>query len=96
MPRILVLGGTGYIGAAFVEELRARGWDHRVLRRTELDYTQFPLLLRFLRAERFDFLVNCAGYSGKPLRQKPGLCGELMNTDWRKRVPEPATFDGDM
>ena len=66
MPRILVLGGTGYIGAAFVQELRARGWDHRVLRRTELDYTQFPLLLRFLRAERFDFLVNCAGYSGKP------------------------------
>jgi dTDP-4-dehydrorhamnose reductase len=66
MPKILVLGGTGYIGSAFVDELRARGWDHRVLRRSELDYTQFPLLVRFLRAERFDFLVNCAGYSGKP------------------------------
>lgn len=66
MPRVLVLGGTGYVGSAFVQELQLRGWDYRVLRRSEVDYSQFPALLRFLRSERFDMLVNCAGYSGKP------------------------------
>jgi nucleoside-diphosphate-sugar epimerase len=66
MPRILILGGAGYIGSAFIEEFHRRAWEYRVLRRSDADYTQFPVLLELLRRERFDFLVNCAGFTGKP------------------------------
>ena len=66
MPRILILGGAGYIGSAFIEEFQRRAWEYRVLRRSEADYTRFPVLLELLRRERFDFLVNCAGFTGKP------------------------------
>ena len=66
MPRILILGGAGYIGSAFLDEFRRREWPCRVLRRSDADYTRFPVLLDLLRGERFDLLVNCAGYTGKP------------------------------
>jgi dTDP-4-dehydrorhamnose reductase len=65
-PKVLLLGGTGYVGAAFVRELARRGWDARVLSRAEVDYTRFDRLLAVLRATRWDFVVNCAGYTGKP------------------------------
>jgi dTDP-4-dehydrorhamnose reductase len=65
-PNVLVLGGTGFIGRAFVEALAARGWAARVVRRTEVDYTRFTPLCQLLRAQRWDFVVNCAGYTGKP------------------------------
>jgi dTDP-4-dehydrorhamnose reductase len=65
-PRVLLLGGTGYIGEAFARELAARGWEYRTLRRSEVDYTRFDRLLELLRASRWDFVVNCAGFTGKP------------------------------
>jgi dTDP-4-dehydrorhamnose reductase len=63
---ILLLGGTGYIGQAFIHELERRGADFRVLSRRELDYTRFDVLLPFLRFARPEFLINAAGYTGKP------------------------------
>jgi dTDP-4-dehydrorhamnose reductase len=63
---VLLLGGTGYVGEAFVRELARRGINARVVRRSEVDYTQFDPLLGLLRSARPDFLVNCAGYTGKP------------------------------
>jgi dTDP-4-dehydrorhamnose reductase len=63
---ILLLGGTGYIGQAFAEELQRRGLDYRTLSRRELDYTRFDLLLALLRSTPPEFLINAAGYTGKP------------------------------
>ncbi len=65
-PRILLLGGTGYVGEAFAAELGRRGWRHHVLRRAEADHTRFGTLLEVLRSSRWDFLVHCAGFTGKP------------------------------
>lgn len=63
---IVLLGNTGYVGQAFESELRRRGWPFIGLSRRTLDYTRFDLLLRFLQEKRPSFLINAAGYTGKP------------------------------
>jgi dTDP-4-dehydrorhamnose reductase len=63
---ILLLGASGYIGEAFVAELRRRKTEFTTLSRKQVDYTRFDLLLEFLRAKKPSFVVNAAGYTGKP------------------------------
>lgn len=63
---ILLLGASGYIGQSFAAELRRRGADFLPLARREVDYTRFDVLLAFLRERKPAFVVNAAGYTGKP------------------------------
>ena len=63
---ILLLGGTGYIGQAFKNELERRQRRFVSLSRRELDYTRFDLLLAYLKTNKPEFVVNAAGYTGKP------------------------------
>ncbi|HXD01524.1 MAG TPA: sugar nucleotide-binding protein [Verrucomicrobiae bacterium] len=63
---ILLLGATGYIGEAFAIELKRRKKEFATLSRRELDYTRFDRLLEFLRTKKPAFVVNAAGYTGKP------------------------------
>ena len=63
---ILLLGASGYIGQAFAAELRRRGRNFLPLARAQTDYSQFGVLLDFLRAQKPEFLINAAGYTGKP------------------------------
>ncbi len=63
---ILLLGATGYIGTAFQEELQRRGERFDALSRNQIDYTQFQRLYDFLKETRPSFIVNAAGYTGKP------------------------------
>ena len=63
---ILLLGASGYIGEAFVAELLRRKKDVITLSRKQADYTRFDLLLDFLRAKKPSFVINCAGFTGKP------------------------------
>jgi dTDP-4-dehydrorhamnose reductase len=63
---ILLLGATGYVGQAFARELTRRGEKFTPLSRQKTDYTRFETLLECLRATKPDFLINVAGYTGKP------------------------------
>ena len=63
---ILLLGATGYIGQAFATELTRRSVLFRAVSRREVDYTRFEPLLALLRDAKPEFLINCAGYTGKP------------------------------
>ena len=63
---ILLLGSTGYIGEAFAAELQRRGKKFVALSRKDTDYTRFEILLKFLREQKPEFVVNSAGYTGKP------------------------------
>jgi len=63
---ILLLGATGYIGQAFVKALRQRGETFITLSRSQVDYTRFEPLCRFLQERKPSFIVNAAGYTGKP------------------------------
>jgi len=63
---IWILGGSGYIGEAFVAEAKKRKLDYRSVSRRNLDYTDFRTLLGALKKEKPDFVVNGAGFTGKP------------------------------
>ncbi len=63
---IALLGASGYIGQAFAHEMRRRGWPFVALARRQLDYTRYDELVRFLREQKPVFLINSAGYTGKP------------------------------
>jgi len=63
---IWILGASGYIGEAFVAEAKRRKLDYRPVARKELDYTDFRTLLAALKKEKPDFVVNAAGFTGKP------------------------------
>jgi dTDP-4-dehydrorhamnose reductase len=63
---ILLLGASGYIGKAFAHELQRRKADFVPLARKQMDYTRFDLLLAFLKSKKPAFVVNAAGYTGKP------------------------------
>jgi dTDP-4-dehydrorhamnose reductase len=62
----LVLGASGYVGQAFCRELQLRGEPLEALSRSQLDYTQYDLLARHLETRRPAFVINAAGYTGKP------------------------------
>ncbi|MDB6111466.1 MAG: dTDP-4-dehydrorhamnose reductase [Pedosphaera sp.] len=63
---IVLLGATGYIGQAFVTELNRRGESFVTLSRAQVDYSRFEVLLKYLQTHRPAFVVNAAGYTGKP------------------------------
>ena len=63
---IWILGASGYIGEAFVAEAKRRKFNYRPVSRKELDYTDFRTLLTALKKEKPDFVVNAAGFTGKP------------------------------
>ena len=63
---IYLLGGSGYVGQAYQALLARKGIPFRNLRRADLDYTNPAVLIAALRADRPEFLINAAGYTGKP------------------------------
>jgi dTDP-4-dehydrorhamnose reductase len=63
---IVLLGATGYIGQAFGNELRRRGRLFVPLTRKALDYSQFDILFDYVRKVKPEFLINAAGYTGRP------------------------------
>jgi dTDP-4-dehydrorhamnose reductase len=63
---IYLLGGSGYVGQAYQALLTRKGIPFRNLRRAELDYSDRAKLTEALRRDRPEFLINAAGYTGKP------------------------------
>jgi dTDP-4-dehydrorhamnose reductase len=63
---IYLLGGSGYVGQAYQALLRRKGIPFRNLKRSEVDYTDARVLTEALRADKPEFLINAAGYTGKP------------------------------
>lgn len=63
---IYLLGGSGYVGSAYQALLQRKGIPFRNLRRADFDYTDEAALTELLRREKPEFLINAAGYTGKP------------------------------
>jgi len=63
---IYLLGGTGYVGTAYQALLKSKGIPFRNLSRAELDYSNPALLTEALLRDKPEFLINAAGYTGKP------------------------------
>lgn len=63
---IYLLGGSGYVGQAYQALLTRKGVPFRNVRRADLDYSNPEVLTAALRRDRPEFLINAAGYTGKP------------------------------
>jgi dTDP-4-dehydrorhamnose reductase len=63
---IYLLGGSGYVGTAYQALLTRKGIPFRNLRRAEVDYSNVATLRAVLLREKPAFLINAAGYTGKP------------------------------
>lgn len=63
---IYLLGGSGYVGLAYQDLLKSKGIPFKNLRRADVDYTDVAVLAAALKADRPEFLINAAGYTGKP------------------------------
>jgi len=63
---ILLLGGHGYVGSEFARQLTVRGHIFVAPRSGDLNAAHFDTLLAWLREHRPPFVINCAGYTGKP------------------------------
>jgi dTDP-4-dehydrorhamnose reductase len=63
---IYLLGGSGYVGHAYQALLTRKGIAFKNLRRAELDYTNRDTLRAALLRDKPEFLINAAGYTGKP------------------------------
>ncbi|NNC88729.1 MAG: sugar nucleotide-binding protein [Akkermansiaceae bacterium] len=62
----IILGGSGYIGRAIRRHFSAVGEPFRVVSRSEINYYDRDALLAAIRGMQAKFLVNAAGYTGKP------------------------------
>ena len=63
---ILLLGASGYVGKEFERVLSKRAINFIALRRGQTDYTSEPQLKAYLATHRPDFIINAAGFTGKP------------------------------
>jgi len=84
MSRVLILGGSGFIGSAFARELAARGVDFSSLSRNQCDYTKFDAIHSLLKRIRPELVINCSGVTGTPnvdwceLHRKETIAGNII------------------
>jgi dTDP-4-dehydrorhamnose reductase len=60
---ILLIGSSGYIGGKFAHELRERDFKFVSVDREQCRYGS---LLNIIESENVEFIINAAGYVGKP------------------------------
>ncbi|MEM9026380.1 MAG: sugar nucleotide-binding protein, partial [Verrucomicrobiota bacterium] len=63
---IFILGGSGYVGQAFCQHLESKGLAYRSIARSDVNYSDESSLRAWLKKEKPEFIINCAGYTGKP------------------------------
>ena len=73
----IILGRTGYVGSKIFHFLTKNEREVVGISRSEIDYTNPKILKEFLRSKKPRFLINAAGYTGKP---NVDAC-ELAKTD---------------
>ena len=63
---IILLGGSGYVGNAFQNYFEQSDIEFLSVARSQCDYTDKDALNQLLKETNPDFLINTAGYTGKP------------------------------
>lgn len=63
---ILILGGSGYVASAYADYLSSRGIPFQSVSRLGVDYSDPALLEALIRQTKATFVVNTAGFTGKP------------------------------
>ena len=63
---ITLLGANGYVGQTMTNTLELHQISFRSMSRVDLDYYDAKRLRTFLASNQTKFLINCAGFTGKP------------------------------
>ena len=63
---VILLGSTGYIGQEFKKQLEELNVETYCISRHDYNYYDLGVLRQILHERRPEFLINCAGYTGKP------------------------------
>ena len=63
---IVILGSRGYVGQAFLRELERSNEVYVAPTRNDVDIACVDSLSRFLHDGSASFVINCAGFTGKP------------------------------
>lgn len=63
---ILLLGASGYVGSAYQAYFNANALPYRAVSRRDCDYYQRDKLVELIKQTQATFLINAAGYTGKP------------------------------
>ncbi len=63
---ILLLGGSGYVGSAYQQLFLKKQIPFRSISRADVNYYDRQQVVRLIRETRATFLINAAGYTGKP------------------------------
>ncbi len=66
MDKVVVLGKTGYVAEKFLVYLASRNIQAIGVSRSDINYSNKETLVEFLKSEKPSFLINAAGYTGKP------------------------------
>jgi dTDP-4-dehydrorhamnose reductase len=66
MARIAIIGSTGYIGSAVERAAKARGHEPLQISRANCNIYDPRELAAKIQYLKPDWLINCAGYTGKP------------------------------
>ncbi|MFO0426438.1 MAG: sugar nucleotide-binding protein [Planctomyces sp.] len=63
---LMILGGQGYVGSAIASAVRRQGLAFRIISRRDVNYSDSTALRQLLSSDRPEFLINAAGYTGRP------------------------------
>lgn len=80
----VLLGGNGYVGSAFQQALTKMDQPFRSVSRKDVNYADRSQLIEFLKAQKATFLINAAGFTGRPnvdaceLRKADCLAGNAV------------------
>lgn len=59
---VLLLGGSGFIGSAFIKEFQRTGVDYFAPKRADVDYTKRPVMESLLGPVPPELVINCAAF----------------------------------
>ena len=63
---IILLGSTGYVGSEFARVCKQQNIPYQCVGHRDVDLYNVAALSELLRSSGASFLVNCAGFTGKP------------------------------
>ncbi|MDB4445914.1 sugar nucleotide-binding protein [bacterium] len=65
-PHVALMGANGFIGAEFTRQIKQNGYKLSKISRVNCELYRPRELQKTLASIAPDFLINCAGYTGKP------------------------------
>lgn len=87
--KILLLGKDGYVGKKFVSFLKDEEVNVSSFSRKDFNFLDKDILNKIIKSNKPDFIINCAGYTGKP---NVDACETNKESCWLGNVTLPKTI----